>query len=175
MNSSDTVYSVIVVTVHSLSHIQLFVTPWTAALQTSLFFTGFQSLLRFMSIESVMPFNHLTLCHLLLLLLPIFPSIRVFSNESTLHISWPKYWSFSFSISPSNEYSGWYPLGLIALLSLQPKGLFRSSPAPQFKSINSSALSLLYGSTLTSIHDHWKNHSSDYTLCLCQQTDVSAF
>ena len=86
-----------------------------------------------------------------------------------------KFWSFTFSISPSNEYSGWYPLGLIALLSLQSKGLFRSSPAPQFKSINSSALSLLYGPTLTSIHDHWKNHSSDYTLCLCQQTDDSAF
>ena len=104
-----------------------------------------------------------------------FPAIRVFSNESALRIRWPKCWSLSFSISPSNEYSGWYPLGLIALLSLQSKGLFRSSPAPQFKSINSSALSLLYGPTLTSIHDHWKNHSSDYTLCLCQQTDDSAF
>ena len=85
-----------------------------------------------------------------LLLLPIFPSIRVFSNESTLRIRWPKCWSLSFSISPSNEYSGWYPLGLIALLSLQSKGLFRSSPAPQFKSINSSAFSLLHGPNLTS-------------------------
>ena len=81
-------------------------TPWTAALQTSLSITNSQSLLKLMSIESVMPSNHLILCHPLLFLPSIFPSIRVFSNESALHIRWPKYWSFSFSISPSNEYSG---------------------------------------------------------------------
>ena len=92
--------------VQSLSRVRLFATPQTAALQASLSITNSQSLLKLMSIESVMPFNHLTLCHPLLLLPLIFPSIRVFSNESVLRIRWPKYWSFSFSISPSNEYSG---------------------------------------------------------------------
>ena len=92
--------------VQSLSHVWLFVTPWTATLQASLSITNSQSLLKLLSIESVMPFNHLTLFHPLLLPPSIFPSIRVFSNESALHIGWPKYWSFSFSISPSNEYSG---------------------------------------------------------------------
>ena len=91
--------------VESLSCVQLFVTPWTAAWQDSLIITNSQSLLKFMSIELVMPSNHLILCHPLLLLPSIFPSIRVFSNESVLWIRWPKYWSFSFSISPSNEYS----------------------------------------------------------------------
>ena len=90
----------------SLSHVWLFATSWTAACQASLSFTISQSLLKIMSTESVMPSNHLVLCHLLLLLPSIFPSIQVFSNESVLHIRWPKYWSFSFSISPSNKYSG---------------------------------------------------------------------
>ena len=92
--------------VQSLSRVQLLGTPWTATCQTSLSITNSQSLFKFMSIESVMPFNHLILCHPLLLLPSIFPSIRVFSNESILHIRWPKHWSFSFNISPSNEYSG---------------------------------------------------------------------
>ena len=92
--------------IQSLSHVQLFATPWTAAHQASLSITNSQSLLKLMSIESVMPPNHLILCHPLLLLPSIFPSIRVFSSESGLHIRWPKDWSFSFSISPSNEYSG---------------------------------------------------------------------
>ena len=92
--------------VQSLSHVQLFVTPWTAAHQASLSITNSWSLLKFMSIESVMPSNHLILCRPLLLLPSIFPSIRVFSNESALRMRWPKYWSFSFSINPSNEYSG---------------------------------------------------------------------
>ena len=91
--------------VQSLSHFWLFVTPWTAARQASLFITNSQSLLKLMSIELVMPSNHLILCHTLLLP-SILPSIRVFSSESVLHIRWPKYWSFSFNISPSNEYSG---------------------------------------------------------------------
>ena len=91
--------------VQSLSHVQLFVTPYTAACQASLFITNSQSLPKLMSIESVMPSNHLILCHPLILLPSIFPSIRVFSKESVLHIRWPKYCSFSFSISPSNEYS----------------------------------------------------------------------
>ena len=89
--------------VQLLSHVQLFVTPWTAACQASLSITNSQSLLKLMSIESVMPFNHLILCHPFLLPPSIIPSIRVFSNESVLHIRWPKYWSFSFSISPSND------------------------------------------------------------------------
>ena len=92
--------------VQSLSLVQLFATPWTAARQASLSITNSWSLPKLMSIESVMPSNHLILCCLLLLLPSIFPSIRVFSDESALHIRWPKYWSFSFSISPSNEYSG---------------------------------------------------------------------
>ena len=92
--------------VQSLSHVQLFVIPWTAARQASLSITNSQSLLKLMSIESVMPSNHLILCHLLLFPPSIFPSIRVFSNEPVLRIRWPKYWSFSLSISPSNEYSG---------------------------------------------------------------------
>ena len=89
-----------------LSLVQLFVTPWTAVYQASLSITNSQSLLKLISIESVMPSNHLILCHPLLLLPLIFPNIRVFSNESVLCIRWPKYWSFSFNISPSNEYSG---------------------------------------------------------------------
>ena len=92
--------------VQLFSRVQLFVTPWTAARQASLFITSSRSLPNPMSIESVMPSNHLILCHPLLLLPSIFPSIRVFSNESALHIRWTKYWSFSFSISPSREYSG---------------------------------------------------------------------
>ena len=90
----------------SLSRVRLFVTPWTAACQASLSITNSRSLVKLMSIESVMPSNHLILCHPLLLPPSLFPSIRVFSNESVLHIRWPKYWSFSFNISPSNEYSG---------------------------------------------------------------------
>ena len=92
--------------VQSSSHIQIFAIPWTAACQASLSFTISQSLLKLMSIKSVMPSNHLILCGPLLLLSSIFPSITIFSNESVLRIRWPKYWSFSFSISPSNEYSG---------------------------------------------------------------------
>ena len=92
--------------VQSLSHAQLFATPWTAAGQSSLFFTISWSLLKLMSIELVMPYNHLVLCHPFLLLPSVFPSIRVFSNESALCIRWPKYWSFSFVISLSNDYSG---------------------------------------------------------------------
>ena len=95
-----------VVVIHSLSHVQLFVTHWTIACQASLFFTISWSSLKLMSIELVMPSNHLILCHPLLLLPSIFPSIRVFSKESVLRIRWPKYWNFSFSISPSNEYPG---------------------------------------------------------------------
>ena len=105
----------------SLSFVQLFVTPWTAACQAFLSITNSQSLLKLMSIELVMPSNHLTLCHSLLLLPSIFPNIRVFSNESVLHIRSPKYWSFSFSISPSNEYSRLisYRMDWLDLLAVQ--------------------------------------------------------
>ena len=106
------------VIVQSLSCVQLFATPWTAAHQAFLSFIISQSLLQFMPIKSVMSSNHLMLCHPLLFLFPIFPSIRVFSNESALHIRWPKYWSFSFSVNPSNEHSGlisfridWFDMG----------------------------------------------------------------
>ena len=107
--------------VQSLSRVQLFVTPWTAARQVSLSITNSQSLLKLKSIESVMPSNHLILCCPLLLPPSIFPSIRVFSNESVLHITWPKYWSFSFSISPSNEYSGlvFFRMDWLNLLAVQ--------------------------------------------------------
>ena len=101
--------------VKSLSRVQLLVTPWTAAQQASLFITNSQSLFILMFIESVMPSNHFILCHPLFLPPSIFPRIRVFSNESVLHIRWPKYWSFSFNISPSNKYSG--------LISMLSKGL----------------------------------------------------
>ena len=100
-------------------------TPWTAARQASLSITNSQSLLKLMFIESVMPSNHLILCRPLLLSPPIFPSIRVFSNESVLHIRWAKYWSFSFSISPSNKHSGLISLGWTGWISLQSKGLSR--------------------------------------------------
>ena len=141
--------------VQSLSHVQLFVTPWTTACQASLSIISSWSLPKFMSIESVMPSNHLILCLPLLLLPSIFPSIRVFSNESALRIRWPEYWSFSFSISPSNEHPG-----LITQVEspCSPRDSQESSPTPQFKSINSTVLSFLYSPTLTSIHDHWKNH-----------------
>ena len=130
------------------------VTPWTAALQASLSFTVSQNLLKLISTDSVIPSHHLILCHPLLFLTSIFPSIRVFSNESALHIRWPEYWSLSFSISPSNECSGLISLGLSGLIFLLSKRLSEPSPAPQFESISSSTLSLLSGPTLISIHDY---------------------
>ena len=111
--------------VQSFSCVRLFATPWTAARQASLSITSSRSLLKLMSIESVMPSNHLILCCPLLFLPLIFPSIRVFSNELVLHIRWPKYWSFSFSISPSNEHSGLISFRLTGWISLQSKGLSR--------------------------------------------------
>ena len=125
--------------------------------------------------ESVMPSNHLIFCCPLLLLPSIFPSIRPYSNESVLRIRWPEYWSFSFSINPSNEHSGlisfridWFDLPAV-------QGTLKvSSPVPQFESINSSPFSLLYGPNLTSVHDYWQDHGFDY-MGLCWQSDVSAF
>ena len=131
--------------------------PWTAARQASLSITNSWSLLRIMSIESVMPSNHLILCRPLLLLPSVFPSIRVFSDESALHIRWPKYWSFSFSISPSNEYSG--------LISFRMDWLDLFAVQGTLKSLlqhHSSKASILWCSAFFIVqHDHWKNHSFD--------------
>ena len=125
------------VKVKLLSRVQLFVTPWTAARQASLSITNSQSLLKLMSIEFVMPSNHLILCCPLLLPPSIFPSIRVFSHESVLHIRWPKYWSFSFNISPSGEYSGLisFRMGWLDLLAIEGtlKSLLQISPTRGYK------------------------------------------
>ena len=161
--------------VQLLSHVRLFVTPWTAAHQASLSITNSQSLLKLMSIMSVMPSNYLILCHTLLLLPSIFPSIRVFSNESVLHIRWPKYWSFSFSISPSNEYSGLISFRMDWFDLLAVQGTLKS--LLQHHSSKASILrpsAFVNGPTLTSICDYWKNHSFD-SMDLCQQNDVSSF
>ena len=120
--------------------------------------------LKLMSIESVTPSNRLILCHPLLLLPSVFPSIRVFSSELALHVGWSKYWSFSFSIRPSNEHPGLISLGWMVGSPCSPRDSQESYPTPQFKSINSSALSFLHSPTLTSMHDHWKNHSLDSSL-----------
>ena len=123
-----------------------------------------------MSIELVIPSYHLILCHSLL-----FPSIRVFSNESGLHIRQPKYWRFSFSISPSNEYSGLISFRMDCCpLICCPRNSQEPSPVLQFRSINSFMFSLLYSPTLTSVQESWKNHSFNY-MDLCRQSDVSAF
>ena len=155
-------------TVQSLSRVQLVATPWIAARQASLFINTSWSLLKLRPIQSVMPSSHLILCPPLLLLLPIPPSTRVFSSESNLCMGWPKYWSFSFSISPSNEHPG------LAGSPCNPRDSQESSPIPQFKSINFSAVSFLHSSTLTSMHDNWKNHSLDQ-MDLCWQGNISAF
>ena len=147
--------------VQLLSCIRLFATPWPAVRQASLSISNSWSLLKFMSIQSVMPSNHLILCRPLLLLPSIFPSIRIFSSESVLPSRWPNDWSFSFSINPSNEHSELisFRMDWLDLLSVQDSQ--ECSPTPQFKSINSSALSFLYSPTLTSICEYWKNHSFD--------------
>ena len=127
----------------SCSFVSDSVTPWTAAFQASLSITNSWSLLRLMSIESVMPSNHFILCHALLLLPSIFPSIRVFSDESVLCIRWPNYWSISFSISPSSEYSGLISFRMDWLDLLTVHRTLKSPPTPQFRGINSSTLSFL--------------------------------
>ena len=150
-------------------------TQWTAAYQVSLSFTITWSVLKLMSIESVMSSNHFVLCHPLLLLPLIFPSIRVFPSESALHIRSPKYWRFSFNVNPSNEYLGLFSFRIDWFDLLPVQGDSQASPpTAQFKSTNSSVLSFLYGPTVTSIHDHWKNHRFDWR-DLCWQSDVYAF
>ena len=137
-------------------------TLWSAERQASLSITNSSGLLKLMSIESVMPSNHLILCWPLLLLPSLFPSIRIFSNESDLCIRWPKYWSFSFSISPSNEYSGLisFRIDWFDLLAVQGtlKSLLQHHSSKQL-----FGAQLIYGPTLTSIHSYWENHSVDYT------------
>ena len=134
--------------------------PWTAAYQASLSITNSRSLSKLVSIESVMPSNHLILCRPLLLLPSIFPSIRVFSNESAVCITWPKYWSFSFSISPSKEHPGLISFRMDWLDLLAIQGTLKSLLQHHSSiAISSSVLSFLNSPTLTSIHDYWKNHS----------------
>ena len=142
--------------VQLLSCVRLFATPWIAARQASLSITNSRSLLKLMSIESVMPSSHLTLCRPLLLLPSIPPSIRVFSNESTLRMRWPKYWSFSFSITPSKEIPGLISFRMDWLNLLAVQGTLKS-----LLQHHASKASILHSPTLTSIHDHWKNHSLD--------------
>ena len=132
------------------------VTPWTAAHQTSLSITNSRSLLKLMSIESVMPSNHLILCHLLLLP-SIFPSISVFSNESALCIRWPEYWSFSFSTSPSNEYSGLMSFRMDWLDLLVAQGTLKSLLQHHTSKASILQCSVCFIVQLTSIHDYWKD------------------
>ena len=148
--------------VQSLSHVQLFAISWGAAWQVSLSITNSQRLFKLMLIKLMMlPNNFVFRLHLCLLPL-IFPSIGVFYNESVLPINWPKYWRFSLSIGPSNEYSGLISFRMGWLdLHCSPRDSQESCPTPQFKSINSLVLNVLYGPTLTSTHDYWKSRSFD--------------
>ena len=156
-----------------LSHVRLFVTPWTAARQATLSITNSWSILKLMSIESVMPFNHLILCHPLLFPTSIFPSIRVFSNVSSSHQVAKllelqlQHQSFQWIFRTDFLYNG------LVGSPRSPRDSQESSPTPQFKSINSSALSFLY-IILTTTHDYWKNHSFDW-MDLCWQSNVSTF
>ena len=136
-------------------------TPWTAARQASLSITNSQSLIKLMSIESVMPSDHLFLCRPLLLLPSIFPSIRVFSNESVLHIRWPKYWSFSFSISPSNEYSRLISFRMVWLDLLAVQGTLKSLLQHHSSKASIHRSSAFFIVQLTSIPNYWKKHSFD--------------
>ena len=147
--------------VQSLSHVWLFATPWITACQASLSIISSRSSLKLMSIETVMSSSHLILCRPLFLLPPIPPRIRVFSNESTLRMRWPKYWSFSFSISPSKEHPRLISFRMDWLDLLAVQGTLKS--LLQHHSLQASILqhSALFSPTLTSIHDAWKKHSLD--------------
>ena len=160
--------------VQLLSRVLLFATPQTTAHQTLLFITNSRSLPRLVSIESVMPSNHLILCHPLLLLPSIFPSIRVFSNESALRIRWPKYQSLSFNISPSSEHSGLISFRMDWLDLLAVQGTLKS--LLQHHSSKASVLrhSAFFIVRLTPIRDYWKKHSFDQ-MDLCWSSNVSAF
>ena len=161
--------------VQSLSPVWLFVTPWTAACQASLSSTNYRGLLKLMSIESVMPTNHFILCHPLLLLPSIFPSIRVFSSDSVLCIRWPKYWSFSFSISPSNEYSGLVSFRMAWLDLLHVQGTLKS-----LLQHHSSEASILQHSAFFIVQLSYPYMTAGNTIVLtrqnlCWQSSVSAF
>ena len=148
--------------VQSLSHVQLFVTPWTAACQASLSITNSRSSLKLTSIESMMPSSHLILCCPLFLLPPIPPSIRVFSNESTLRMKWPKYWIFRFSTNPSKEHPGLISFKMDWLDLFAVQGTLKSllqHHSSKASILRRSAFFGIMKETLTSIHDHWKNHS----------------
>ena len=143
------------------SHVRLFATPWTTAHQASLSLTNSRSLLRLMSIKLVMPSKHLILCCPLLLPPSIFPNIRVFFSESVLHIRWPKYLSFSFSISSSNEYSGLISFSMAWLDLLEVQGSLKSLFQHHSSKHQFFGAQFSYSPTLISMHDHWKNHSFD--------------
>ena len=153
--------------VQSFSRVQLFVTPWTAARQVSLSITNSQSLLKLMSIESVMPSNHLILCCPLLLPPSIFPNIRVFSNESVLHIRWPKHWSFSFSISPSNEHPGLISFRMDCLDLLAVQGTLKS-----LLQYHSSKPSILWCSAFFTVQLSHPYMTTGKTIALTRQTFV---
>ena len=157
----------------SLSRVWLFATPWITACQASLSITSSRSLLKLMSIELI-PSSHLILCHPFLLLPPIPPSIKVFSNESTLCMRWPKYWSFSPSISPSSEHPGLISFRMDWLELLAVQGTLKSLLRHHSSKASISQHSAFFTVQLSSIHDHWKNHSLDQT-DLCWQSNVSAF
>ena len=159
------------IVVQSLSHVQLFVSLLTASSQASLSFTISQSLLKFMSIESVMPANHLVLCHPLLLLPSVFPSIRVFSNESALHIRWPKYQSFS--ISPSNEHSGLIPFRMDWFGLLAVQGTLKS--LLQHHSSKASVLQCSAFFIVQLSHPYMTTGKTIALTRLCWQSNVSAF
>ena len=151
--------------VELLSHVRLFATPWTAACQASLSITNSRNLLKLMSLELVMPSNHLILCHHLLLLPSIFPSIRVFSNKSVLHIRWPKYWRFSFNISPSNEYSGLISFRMDWLDLLAVQGTLKS-----LLQHHSSKASILWRSAFFTVQLLYPYMTTGKTIALTRQT-----
>ena len=174
----------VIIIVQSLSHVWLFVTSWTIACQVPQSSTISWSLLKFMSIESVMLSKQLIQLSPLLLLPSIFPSIKVFSNELALCIRWPKYGASSSATVLPMKSQGWFPIRLTGLIFLLSKGLSRVFCTPQFKGIYSLALCLLYGRTLTIARDHWEDHqfssfqfSSVAQSCptLCRQSNISAF
>ena len=169
-------YSIVyIVVAQSLSSVWVFTAPWIVPRQASLSFTISWSLLKCVSIESVMPSTYLVLCHPLLLLPSIFPSIRVFSSQSVLRIRWQKYWSFSFSISLSSEYSGLISLRIDWLDFLAVEGTLESLlQHHNFESTKSSVLYFLYGPALTTICYYWKDHSLD-CMELCWQSRCLCF
>ena len=160
--------------VQSLSCVQLFVIPWTIACQASLFFTISWTLLKLMSIESMMPSNPLILCGCLLLLPSIFPSICISSSELALCIRWPKFWSFSFSINPSNEYLGLISFGVDCFDLFAVQGFSRVFSRTTVRRHQFLSTQPFYCPAFTFVHDYWQNHSFDY-MDLCRQRIFSVF